>query len=127
MAAYPVPLLNISRLLRPSLRASEREYSGMNNDELIRFNPILAKALARAEEENVDPHMPNEYLRELVAASVKVGVSPDKIYAMIKTGRILTHDNMKLLSIADIREWQDSCHEYDRLAGPKVRAAKRRR
>jgi hypothetical protein len=27
----------------------------MNNDELIGFNPILAKALAQAEEENVDP------------------------------------------------------------------------
>jgi len=99
----------------------------MNNDELIRFNPILANALAQAEEENVDPHVPNEFLRELVAVSVKVGVSPDKIYAMIKTGRILTNDNMKLLSNADIKEWQDSCHEYDSLAGTKVRAAKRRR
>jgi hypothetical protein len=69
----------------------------------------------------------NEYLRELVAVSVKVGILPDKIYAMIKTGRILTNDNMKLLSKADIKEWQDSCHEYDRLAGTKVRATKRRR
>jgi hypothetical protein len=99
----------------------------MNNDELVRFNPILAKALAEAEEENADPHVPDEFLRELVAVSVKVGISPDKIYAMIKTGRILTNDNMKLLSKADIKEWQDCCREYDRLAGTKVRAAKRHR
>ena len=99
----------------------------MNNDELVRFNPILAKALAQVEQENVDPHVPNEFLRELVAVSVKVGVSPDKIYAMIKTGRILTNHNMKLLSNADIKEWQDCCREYDRLAGTKVRAAKRHR
>jgi hypothetical protein len=39
----------------------------------------------------------------------------------------LTNDNMKLLSKADIKEWQDCCREYDRLAGTKVRAAKRRR
>ena len=99
----------------------------MNNDELVRFNPILAKALAEAEKENADPHVPDEFLRELVAVSVKVGISPDKIYAMIKTGRILTNDNMKLLSKADIKEWQDCCREYDRLAGTKVRAAKRHR
>jgi hypothetical protein len=87
----------------------------MNNDELIRFNPILAEALAQAEEENVD--QPVEFLRELVAVTVKTGVSPEKIYAVIKTGRILTADNMKFLSKADIKEWQDACHEYERLAG----------
>jgi hypothetical protein len=56
MAACSVPLLNTPTLLRPSFQGSGREYIDMNNDELVRFNPILAKALAQAEEENVD-HM----------------------------------------------------------------------
>jgi hypothetical protein len=88
----------------------------MNTDELIRFNPILAEALAKAEE-NSDPDVPKDYLRELVAVSVRSGVEPSKIYAVIKTGRILTAENMKLLSKADIKEWEDACREYNRLAG----------
>jgi hypothetical protein len=99
----------------------------MNHEELIRFNPILAKALAQVEEEDLNESVPSEYLRELVALSVKAGVSPVVIYAMIKTGRILTDENMKFLSKAEIKEWQDACREYDRLAGTNVRSTKRRR
>jgi len=95
----------------------------MNSEELIQFNPILAKALADVEAVNRDPHVPKEILRELVATAVKAGISPDKIYAVIKTGRILTIDNMKFLSENDIKEWQDAAREYDRLANTETPAS----
>ena len=99
----------------------------MNEDELVAFNPILAKAVTEAENENFQS---NAYwgravnsLREIVAACVRAGLAPEKIYAMIKTGRILTEDNMKLLTKADIDEWQDAAREYNQLANPKTERA----
>lgn len=92
----------------------------MNREELIQFNPILAKALADAEAVNAGPHATDEILRELVALAVKTGMPPNKIYAVIKTGRILTMDNMKFLSEDDVKQWQDAAREYDGLADTKV-------
>lgn len=98
----------------------------MNTDELIQFNPILAKALAEAEE-NADSNVAKECLRELVAVSVRTGVEPKKIYAVIKTGRILTAENMKFLSKADIKEWSNACDEYDKLVtGIEMNSTKKR-
>lgn len=92
----------------------------MDTNELVNFNPILGNAFAQAEKESaakggVWGEM-IEYLREFVALGVKTGVEPSKIYAIIKTGRILTEENMKLLTNADIKEWHDACREYERLA-----------
>lgn len=92
----------------------------MNRNELIQFNPILAKALA----ENKDH--PQEVLEELVAALVRVGAEPSKIYATIKTGRMLTEQNMKLLTKADLKEWRDACREYDKLEKANEGSAKKR-
>ena len=71
----------------------------MNIEELINFNPILAKAMAEADEKTHP--IVDDGLRELVAASVRAGVSPNKIYALIKTGRFLTRTNMKFLTFGD--------------------------
>ncbi len=80
----------------------------MNDDELIAFNPILADAFARFVDK--DP-LNNGMMTEIVAASVKGGIPPEKIYALIKTGRILTADNMQFLSEVDVQEWQDAAEE----------------
>jgi len=90
----------------------------MNNDDLIQFNPILAKALADVEAADSNSNFNKEILRELVAVAIKTGMPPDKIYAVIKTGRILTFENMKFLSNDEIDEWQDAAREYDELANP---------
>jgi hypothetical protein len=82
--------------------------------ELIAFNPILANALSQFVKRN---HPEWEVMRQIVAASVKVGAEPEKIYAVIKTGRMLTTKNMQFLSKDDIREWADAAEEYRRLAG----------
>ena len=96
----------------------------MNNDELVAFNPILANAVKEAEKENSQSNAywgrAINHLREMVGTCVQAGVEPDKIYALIKTGRILTDDNMKLLTKADVDEWQDAAREYNRLADSKI-------
>ena len=46
----------------------------------------------------------------------KVGLhemNPVAVYATIKTGRMVTKENWKLLSKADKKEWQMYCDEYD--------------
>jgi hypothetical protein len=85
--------------------------SGMSDDELIAFNPILAKAFAAFAARN------DNAWRTIVAAAIRTGASPEIIYAMIKTGRMLTEYNMKFLSEEDIKEWSDAAEEYRRLVG----------
>jgi hypothetical protein len=85
----------------------------MTVDDLVRFDPILANAFARFEAEN-DPEV-SDSMQCLVAVAVKTGVEPEKIYATIKTGRMLTTENMKFLSKAELKEWQDAGEEYRRL------------
>ncbi len=54
--------------------------------------------------------------REIVIAGLKTGAAPEKIYATIKTGRMLTKDNMQFLTPAEIQEWADAAEEYKMLA-----------
>jgi hypothetical protein len=86
----------------------------MNIDDLINFNPILAKAFTQFAATN--DLESSDYMRHVVAAAIKAGAEPEKIYAMIRTGRMLTAENMKFLSKDDIKEWQDAGEEYRRLA-----------
>ncbi len=49
-----------------------------------------------------------DVMREIVIAGLKTGAAPEKIYATIKTGRMLTKDNMQFLTPAEIQEWADA-------------------
>jgi hypothetical protein len=88
--------------------------SGMSDDALLAFNPILKSAFDKYVDKS-DPFT-RDLMKEIVAAAVKTGVAPEKIYATIKTGRLLTTANMQFLSKADIKEWEDAAREYLRLA-----------
>ena len=55
-------------------------------------------------------------MREIVVAGLKTGAAPEKIFATIKTGRMLTKDNMQFLTPAEIQEWVDAAEEYKMLA-----------
>ena len=60
---------------------------------------------------------------EIVAICVSAGAPPAKIYATIKTGRMLTTENMKLLSKADIKNGKmPVMSTKDWQAGPDSRA-----
>jgi hypothetical protein len=107
-------LLKVVVAFRPSPNLVQEEAGKMTVDELVRFNPILANAFAKFEAEN-DPEV-SGCMQSLVAVAVKTGVEPEKIYATIKTGRMLTTENRKFLSKAELKEWQDAGEEYRRLA-----------
>jgi predicted glycoside hydrolase/deacetylase ChbG (UPF0249 family) len=49
---------------------------------------------------------------EMVQAMKQAGINPAKIYAFEKTGRIVSEDNLHLLSDADLAEWQAAIDEY---------------
>jgi len=56
---------------------------------------------------------------ELAAIAGEVGVSPQLIYAMKKTGRIVTENNKQFLTPAELKEWNDAIEEYHQ----KIRAS----
>ena len=58
-----------------------------------------------------------ETWRVLVQAAGESGMDPALVYAMNKTGRIVTKQNMRFLTDADIQEWNDAVDEYHHMIG----------
>jgi hypothetical protein len=50
----------------------------------------------------------DETWRALVQAAGESGMDPALVYAMNKTGRIVTEHNMRFLTDSDIQEWNDA-------------------
>ena len=50
----------------------------------------------------------------LIDVMVKAGVNPARVYAFQKTGRLVTEENIKNLSVANVKEWEDAMNEYFR-------------
>ncbi len=55
--------------------------------------------------------------RQITDAMGSVGVDPAIIYATKKTGRIVTEENIHLLSKADLKEWYEAVESYSRAHG----------
>ena len=53
----------------------------------------------------------NEMLKALAAA----GVDPTVVYAYNKTGRLVSAENMHLLSADELAEWQQAVEEADQM------------
>ncbi len=49
---------------------------------------------------------------QILSAAGKAGVRPELIYAMRKTGRIVTESNQTLLTDEELQEWRDAIGEY---------------
>jgi integrase len=54
----------------------------------------------------------DEMTGQILSAAGKAGVRPELIYAMRKTGRIVTESNQQLLTDDELQEWQDAIEEY---------------
>jgi hypothetical protein len=50
--------------------------------------------------------------KSLLQAAGDSGIDPALVYAMNKTGRIVTHHNVKFLTDAELQEWNDAVDEY---------------
>jgi hypothetical protein len=61
-------------------------------------------------------HRAHQDIRKLLASS---GAPPEVIYAFEKTGRIVTEQNKRFLTKAEIREWEAAILEFRRTA-PEV-------
>jgi hypothetical protein len=59
----------------------------------------------------------DETWRALVQAAGESGMDPALVYAMNKTGRIVTEQNLRFLTDADLREWDDAIDEYHQMIG----------
>src|SRR5215471_2989120 len=53
-----------------------------------------------------------EIWRSLVQVAGESGLDPALVYAMNKTGRIVTEHNMQFPTDADLQEWNDAIDEY---------------
>lgn len=56
----------------------------------------------------------NSVLLSLMERAKIHETSPALVYATIKTGRMVTEQNYKLLAKADVREWKKYVREYNR-------------
>ena len=54
----------------------------------------------------------DEMTGQILSAAGKVGVRPELIYAMKKTGRMVTESNQHLLTDEELQEWRDAIEEY---------------
>jgi hypothetical protein len=55
--------------------------------------------------------------RALIQAAGESGMDPALVYAMNKTGRIVTDQNLRFLTDADLQEWNDAVDEYHQMIG----------
>src|SRR5271166_1326762 len=60
----------------------------------------------------ISPAGLDEMMGQILSAAGQAGIRPELIYAMRKTGRIVTESNQHLLTDEDLQEWQDTIEEY---------------
>ena len=65
------------------------------------------------------PLSDEEYERAVVAGMPQAGLDPAVIYALKRTGRMVTDRNKHLLSKKDLRQWNDAIDEYHRTVEPR--------
>jgi hypothetical protein len=55
---------------------------------------------------------PEEVWGSLLQTAANSGIDPAIVYAMNKTGRMVTETNVQFLTNADLQEWNDAVAEY---------------
>ena len=50
--------------------------------------------------------------KSLLEAAGNSGIDPAIVYAMDKTGRIVTEANLEFLTDSELQEWNDAVNEY---------------
>ena len=60
----------------------------------------------------ISPAGLDEMMGQILSAAGQAGIRPEFIYAMRKTGRVVTESNQHLLTDEDLQEWQDAIEEY---------------
>jgi hypothetical protein len=75
-------------------------------DDPLFFEPGVADPQFLSDESTA------EIWKSLLRAAGDSGIDPAIVYAMNKTGRIVTETNLHFLTDAELREWNDAVDEY---------------
>lgn len=77
-------------------------------DDPLFFEPRVAVPQFLSDEST------DEVWKSLLQAAGDSGIDPAIVYAMNKTGRIVTETNLEFLTDSDLQEWNDAVDEYNR-------------
>ena len=77
-------------------------------DDPLFFEPRVAVPQFLSDEST------DEVWKSLLQAAGDSGIDPAIVYAMNKTGRIVTETNLKFLTDSELGEWNDAVAEYNR-------------
>lgn len=75
-------------------------------DDPLFFDPSVAVPQFLSDEST------DEIWKSLLHAAGDSGIEPAIVYAMNKTGRIVTETNVQFLTDAELQEWNDAVDEY---------------
>ena len=75
-------------------------------DDPLFFDPSIAVPQFLSDEST------DEIWKSLLQAAGDSGIDPAIVYAMNKTGRIVTETNVHFLADAELQEWNDAVDEY---------------
>ena len=75
-------------------------------DDPLFFDPGVAAPQFLSDEST------DEIWKSLLQAAGDSGIDPAIVYAMNKTGRIVTEANLEFLSDSELQEWNDAVNEY---------------
>jgi hypothetical protein len=75
-------------------------------DDPLFFDPSVAVPQFRSDEST------DEIWKSLLQAVGDSGIDPVIVYAMNKTGRIVTEANLEFLTDSELQEWNDAVNEY---------------
>jgi hypothetical protein len=100
----------LGRISATSARAPRGAMTLVITAVLVAFamQPLEARTLSP---EFLSVESQEETWRALVQAARESGIDPALVYAMNKTGRIVTEQNMRFLTDADIQEWNEAVDE----------------
>jgi hypothetical protein len=99
----PMPAELVSELQRQKDRFRAKFGGEPGPNDPVFFDPKADEPL---------PFNVEAAFEELVAIAGQIGIPPQLIYAMNKTGRIVTEDNQKFLTPSELQEWNDAIAEY---------------
>ena len=68
---------------------------------------------------------PDGLIEDMVAMMRGIGADEAHIYALRKTERVVTEENIHLLSDMEIQEWEDAVNEYYELYGENLEEGER--
>ena len=90
--------------------------SGETREVFQKQREVFVRKHGRAPgpEDRVFEDLPHgEYMEHVMVETMKkVGIRPELVYAYEKTGRIVTEENQRFLTDAELAEWQAALEEY---------------